>query len=179
MALTTTGADRFSKTWASYYPRHSGQFRWRHVSYFEWSRTSTVFLDETDIPKTPPDIITSAFHQPSSSPPISESLCGWQPLMNGIDKVAQAHLQRGLNLEPALLQSHPCSPCFFMRDYALAAIAGIWLAMASLFCWCPLYGRALAGGDPNSRRSGLQWLSVVAGASYFSQPFHSVTTLWI
>jgi glutamate dehydrogenase (NAD(P)+) len=67
------------------------------VSYFEWVQdVQRFFWKETDIQERLQDILISAFHrtlQVSISKKISMRMAA---LMSGIDKVAQAHLHRGL-----------------------------------------------------------------------------------
>ena len=67
------------------------------VSYFEWVQDlQRFFWNETDIRKRLQDIITSAFHQTTLFATEKRVSMRMAALMNGIDKVAQAHLQRGL-----------------------------------------------------------------------------------
>jgi len=67
------------------------------VSYFEWVQDlQRFFWNETDIRKRLQDIITSAFHQTKQFATDKRVSMRMAALMNGIDKVAQAHLQRGL-----------------------------------------------------------------------------------
>jgi glutamate dehydrogenase (NAD(P)+) len=67
------------------------------VSYFEWVQDlQRFFWNETDIRKRLQDIITSAFHQTKLFATEQRVSMRMAALMNGIDKVAQAHLQRGL-----------------------------------------------------------------------------------
>lgn len=67
------------------------------VSYFEWVQDlQRFFWNETDIRKRLHDIITSAFHQTKQFAAEKKVSMRMAALMNGIDKVAQAHLQRGL-----------------------------------------------------------------------------------
>lgn len=67
------------------------------VSYFEWVQDlQRFFWNETDIRKRLQDIITSAFHQTRQFATDKRVSMRMAALMNGIDKVAQAHLQRGL-----------------------------------------------------------------------------------
>ena len=67
------------------------------VSYFEWVQDlQRFFWNETDIRKRLQDIITSAFHQTKLFATEKRVSMRMAALMNGIDKVAQAHLQRGL-----------------------------------------------------------------------------------
>jgi glutamate dehydrogenase (NAD(P)+) len=67
------------------------------VSYFEWVQDlQRFFWNETDIRKRLQDIITSAFHQTKQFATEKRVSMRMAALMNGIDKVAQAHLQRGL-----------------------------------------------------------------------------------
>lgn len=67
------------------------------VSYFEWVQDlQRFFWNETDIRKRLQDIITSAFHQTNQFATDKRVSMRMAALMNGIDKVAQAHLQRGL-----------------------------------------------------------------------------------
>ena len=67
------------------------------VSYFEWVQDlQRFFWNETDIRKRLQDIITSAFHQTKQFAIDKRVSMRMAALMNGIDKVAQAHLQRGL-----------------------------------------------------------------------------------
>ncbi|MEK6633555.1 MAG: Glu/Leu/Phe/Val dehydrogenase, partial [Nitrospirota bacterium] len=65
------------------------------VSYFEWVQDlQRFFWNETDIRKRLHDIITSAFHQTKLFATEKRVSMRMAALMNGIDKVAQAHLQR-------------------------------------------------------------------------------------
>lgn len=67
------------------------------VSYFEWVQDlQRFFWNEADIRKRLHDIITSAFHQTKLFATEKRVSMRMAALMNGIDKVAQAHLQRGL-----------------------------------------------------------------------------------
>lgn len=67
------------------------------VSYFEWVQDlQRFFWNETDIRKRLRDIITSAFHQTRQFASEKKVSMRMAALMSGIDKVAQAHLQRGL-----------------------------------------------------------------------------------
>ncbi|MCC6140453.1 MAG: Glu/Leu/Phe/Val dehydrogenase [Nitrospira sp.] len=67
------------------------------VSYFEWVQDlQRFFWNETDIRKRLQDIITSAFHQTKLFATEKRVSMRMAALMNGIDKVAQAHVQRGL-----------------------------------------------------------------------------------
>ncbi|NOS77477.1 MAG: Glu/Leu/Phe/Val dehydrogenase [Nitrospira sp.] len=67
------------------------------VSYFEWVQDlQRFFWNETDIRKRLQDIIISAFHQTKLFATEKRVSMRMAALMNGIDKVAQAHLQRGL-----------------------------------------------------------------------------------
>jgi glutamate dehydrogenase (NAD(P)+) len=67
------------------------------VSYFEWVQDlQRFFWNEADIRKRLQEIITSAFHQTKQFATERRVSMRMAALMNGIDKVAQAHLQRGL-----------------------------------------------------------------------------------
>ena len=67
------------------------------VSYFEWVQDlQRFFWNETDIRMRLQNIITSAFHQTKQFAIDKKVSMRMAALMNGIDKVAQAHLQRGL-----------------------------------------------------------------------------------
>ncbi|MDQ1290830.1 MAG: glutamate dehydrogenase [Nitrospirota bacterium] len=67
------------------------------VSYFEWVQDlQRFFWNETDIRKRLQEIITSAFRQTKQFATDKRVSMRMAALMNGIDKVAQAHLQRGL-----------------------------------------------------------------------------------
>ncbi|ULA65642.1 MAG: Glutamate dehydrogenase [Nitrospira sp.] len=67
------------------------------VSYFEWVQDlQRFFWNETDIQKRLQNIITSAFHQTKQFAAEKRVSMRMAALMNGIDKVAQAHVQRGL-----------------------------------------------------------------------------------
>jgi glutamate dehydrogenase (NAD(P)+) len=67
------------------------------VSYFEWVQDlQRFFWNETDIRNRLRDIITSAFHQTKQFAIDKHVSMRMAALMNGIDKVARAHLQRGL-----------------------------------------------------------------------------------
>lgn len=67
------------------------------VSYFEWVQDlQRFFWNEADIRKRLQDIITSAFHQTKQFATDKRVSMRMAALMSGIDKVAKAHLQRGL-----------------------------------------------------------------------------------
>lgn len=67
------------------------------VSYFEWVQDlQRFFWSEADIRKRLQDIITSAFHRTHQFAKERRVSMRMAALMSGIDKVAQAHLQRGL-----------------------------------------------------------------------------------
>ncbi|MFO0707495.1 MAG: Glu/Leu/Phe/Val dehydrogenase [Nitrospira sp.] len=67
------------------------------VSYFEWVQDlQRFFWSEADIRKRLQDIITSAFHRTRQFATERRVSMRMAALMSGIDKVAQAHLQRGL-----------------------------------------------------------------------------------
>lgn len=67
------------------------------VSYFEWVQDlQRFFWSATDIRQRLHDIITSAFHRTLHFATERRTSMRMAALMSGIDKVAQAHLQRGL-----------------------------------------------------------------------------------
>jgi len=67
------------------------------VSYFEWVQDlQRFFWSETDIRNRLQEIITSAFHRTKEFATERRVSMRMAALMSGIDKVAQAHLQRGL-----------------------------------------------------------------------------------
>ncbi|GAB1722525.1 MAG: Glutamate dehydrogenase [Nitrospira sp.] len=67
------------------------------VSYFEWVQdVQRFFWKATDIQDRLQDIITSAFHRTLHFSLERRTTMRMAALMSGIDKVAQAHLQRGL-----------------------------------------------------------------------------------
>ena len=67
------------------------------VSYFEWVQdVQRFFWKAKDIQDRLQDIITSAFHRPLQFSVEKRTTMRMAALMSGIDKVAQAHLQRGL-----------------------------------------------------------------------------------
>jgi len=67
------------------------------VSYFEWVQDLQRFLwSATDIQRRLQDIITSAFQRTLHFSTERRTSMRMAALMNGIDQVAQAHLQRGL-----------------------------------------------------------------------------------
>jgi glutamate dehydrogenase (NAD(P)+) len=67
------------------------------VSYFEWVQDAQRFFwNATDIQDRLKDIITSAFHRTLEFSTTSKNGMRMAALMSGIDKVAQAHLARGL-----------------------------------------------------------------------------------
>lgn len=67
------------------------------VSYFEWVQDlQRFFWSETDIQHRLRDIITSAFQRTLRYSTERRTSMRMAALMNGIDQVAQAHLQRGL-----------------------------------------------------------------------------------
>ncbi|HSN05493.1 MAG TPA: Glu/Leu/Phe/Val dehydrogenase [Nitrospira sp.] len=67
------------------------------VSYFEWVQDlQRFFWSETDIRNRLQEIITSAFHRTTQFATERRVSMRMAALMSGIDKVAQAHLQRGL-----------------------------------------------------------------------------------
>jgi len=67
------------------------------VSYFEWVQDlQRFFWSETDIRNRLQDILTSAFHRTHQFATERRVSMRMAALMSGIDKVAQAHLQRGL-----------------------------------------------------------------------------------
>lgn len=67
------------------------------VSYFEWVQDlQRFFWSETDIRNRLQEIITSAFHRTKQFATERRVSMRMAALMSGIDKVAQAHLQRGL-----------------------------------------------------------------------------------
>ncbi|MEP7150938.1 MAG: Glu/Leu/Phe/Val dehydrogenase [Nitrospira sp.] len=67
------------------------------VSYFEWVQdVQRFFWKATDIQERLQDIITSAFHRTLHFSVEKRTTMRMAALMSGIDKVAQAHLHRGL-----------------------------------------------------------------------------------
>ena len=67
------------------------------VSYFEWVQdVQRFFWKAEDIQDRLQDIITSAFHRTLRFSVEKRTTMRMAALMSGIDKVAQAHLQRGL-----------------------------------------------------------------------------------
>lgn len=67
------------------------------VSYFEWVQdVQRFFWKATDIQDRLQDILTSAFHRTLQFSLSRNTSMRVAALMSGIDKVAQAHLQRGL-----------------------------------------------------------------------------------
>jgi glutamate dehydrogenase (NAD(P)+) len=67
------------------------------VSYFEWVQdVQRFFWKAKDIQDRLQDIITSAFHRTLHFSAERRTTMRMAALMSGIDKVAQAHLQRGL-----------------------------------------------------------------------------------
>lgn len=67
------------------------------VSYFEWVQdVQRFFWKAKDIQDRLQDIITSAFHRTLQFSVQRRTTMRMAALMSGIDKVAQAHLQRGL-----------------------------------------------------------------------------------
>jgi glutamate dehydrogenase (NAD(P)+) len=67
------------------------------VSYFEWVQDlQRFFWSAEDIQHRLHDIITSAFHRTLQFSVTRKTSMRMAALMNGIDQVAQAHLQRGL-----------------------------------------------------------------------------------
>jgi glutamate dehydrogenase (NAD(P)+) len=67
------------------------------VSYFEWVQdVQRFFWKAKDIQDRLQDIITSAFHRTLHFAVEKQTTMRMAALMSGIDKVAQAHLQRGL-----------------------------------------------------------------------------------
>jgi glutamate dehydrogenase (NAD(P)+) len=67
------------------------------VSYFEWVQdVQRFFWKATDIQERLQDILTSAFHRTLQFSFTKKTSMRMAALMSGIDKVAQAHLHRGL-----------------------------------------------------------------------------------
>jgi len=67
------------------------------VSYFEWVQdVQRYFWKATDIQERLHDILTSAFHRTLQFSLSKNTSMRMAALMSGIDKVAQAHLHRGL-----------------------------------------------------------------------------------
>jgi len=67
------------------------------VSYFEWVQdVQHYFWKATDIQERLHDILTSAFHRTLQFAVSKNTSMRMAALMSGIDKVAQAHLHRGL-----------------------------------------------------------------------------------
>jgi len=67
------------------------------VSYFEWVQdVQRFFWKETDIQERLQDILTAAFHRTLQFALSKKTSMRMAALMSGIDKVAQAHLHRGL-----------------------------------------------------------------------------------
>ena len=67
------------------------------VSYFEWVQdVQRFFWKATDIQERLQDILTTAFHRTLQFSVSKKTSMRMAALMSGIDKVAQAHLHRGL-----------------------------------------------------------------------------------
>jgi glutamate dehydrogenase (NAD(P)+) len=67
------------------------------VSYFEWVQdVQRFFWKAKDIQDRLQDLITNAFQRTLDFATRKKTTMRMAALMNGIDKVAQAHLQRGL-----------------------------------------------------------------------------------
>ena len=67
------------------------------VSYFEWVQdVQRFFWKATDIQERLQDILTAAFHRTLQFSISKDTSMRMAALMSGIDKVAQAHLHRGL-----------------------------------------------------------------------------------
>jgi len=67
------------------------------VSYFEWVQdVQRYFWKATDIQERLQDILSSAFHRTLQFSVSKNTSMRMAALMSGIDKVAQAHLHRGL-----------------------------------------------------------------------------------
>src|SRR5438552_6822725 len=67
------------------------------VSYFEWVQdVQKYFWKATDIQERLQDILSSAFHRTLQFSVSKNTSMRMAALMSGIDKVAQAHLHRGL-----------------------------------------------------------------------------------
>jgi glutamate dehydrogenase (NAD(P)+) len=67
------------------------------VSYFEWVQDAQRFFwKATDIQDRLHEIITSAFQRTLEFARTKRTTMRMAALMNGIDRVAQAHLARGL-----------------------------------------------------------------------------------
>lgn len=67
------------------------------VSYFEWVQDAQRFFwNAKDIQERLHEIITNAFHRTLHFASAKKTTMRMAALMSGIDKVAQAHLQRGL-----------------------------------------------------------------------------------
>jgi glutamate dehydrogenase (NAD(P)+) len=67
------------------------------VSYFEWVQdTQRFFWNATDIQDRLYDIITAAFRRTLELAKNQQATMRMAALMSGIDRVAQAHLARGL-----------------------------------------------------------------------------------
>jgi glutamate dehydrogenase (NAD(P)+) len=67
------------------------------VSYFEWVQdVQRFFWKATDIQERLQDILVSAFHRTLQFSVLNKTSMRMAALMSGIDKVAQAHLHRGL-----------------------------------------------------------------------------------
>jgi len=67
------------------------------VSYFEWVQDAQRFFwKATDIQDRLNDLMTSAFQRTLHSATVKRTSMRMAALMNGIDKVAQAHMSRGL-----------------------------------------------------------------------------------
>ncbi len=67
------------------------------VSYFEWVQDlQRFFWSATDIQRRLQDIITSAFQRTLLFSSEQRTSMRIAALINGIDQVVQAHLQRGL-----------------------------------------------------------------------------------
>jgi glutamate dehydrogenase (NAD(P)+) len=67
------------------------------VSYFEWVQdVQRFFWKATDIQERLQDILISAFNRTLEFSVAKKTSMRMAALMSGIDKVAQAHLHRGL-----------------------------------------------------------------------------------
>jgi len=67
------------------------------VSYFEWVQDAQRFFwKATDVQERLQDILSSAFHRTLQFAVSKNTSMRMAALMSGIDKVAQAHLHRGL-----------------------------------------------------------------------------------
>ena len=94
---TTLEADASWKTRAFCYSGYLGQLRRRDRVYFEWVQdVQQFFVNAADIQNRLRDLMTSAFHRTWEFSRAKRTSMRMAALISGIDKVAQAHLHRGL-----------------------------------------------------------------------------------